>query len=79
MTHHLKNAFKDWTDILHFLYGFVASALILTYPLLSLLLMAAFILFQVMEEEHPIESYCDLMEFGTGFIFALPIALNGLF
>jgi hypothetical protein len=70
----IRNAFTSIDDYLHALIGFIC-AFLAKYPfpvkLSSLVVFLVFMVYQSLEDEEPIESYCDIVEFLVGFIFCL--------
>jgi len=70
----IRNAFRSIDDYLHALIGFIC-AFTARYPfpvkLVSLVLFLVFMVYQSLEDEEPVESYCDIVEFLVGFALCL--------
>jgi hypothetical protein len=70
----IRNAFRSVDDYLHALIGFVCGWLAkCPFPvkLSSLTIFIVFMVYQSLESEEPIESYCDIVEFLVGFTLSL--------
>lgn len=68
-----RNAFMEWSDIVHAFFGFISGLTIKFKPLLSIIFIVIFIVYQALEAETPEQSYQDLVEFITGFIVSIPL------
>jgi len=66
-----RNAFTDWTDVLHALVGFACAVLRRFFWPLSLAIVLAFVAYEALEAESRAASYEDITEFITGFIVGL--------
>jgi hypothetical protein len=70
----IRNAFTSLDDYIHALIGFVCGWLAkCPFPvkLSSLAIFLVFMVYQSLEGEEPIESYCDIVEFLVGFTLSL--------
>ena len=70
----IRNAFTSLDDYIHALIGFIC-AFTARYPfpvkLLSITVFLVFMVYQSLENEEPVESYCDIVEFLVGFTLCL--------
>jgi len=73
----LRNAFRDPYDWLHAALGFAACLInLLPYGwILSMTFMFAFVVYEALQAEKPLDSYCDLLEFLVGYALAVPLLL----
>jgi len=75
----LRNAFRKPSDLFHATLGFVACLFnLLPFGWIpSLLIILVFAIYESLQTESPVQSYCDLIEFLVGFVLALPLLLSG--
>ena len=66
-----RNAFTDWTDVLHALVGFACAVLRRFLWPLALAIILAFVIYEALQAESRVASYEDVTEFITGFIVGL--------
>jgi len=69
------NALKHYTDWIHIILGMLTKVLVIFSPLLSLLILLTFIVYEALQRESKSESYFDLIEFLVGYIIG-DIALS---
>jgi hypothetical protein len=72
---YIKNAFKQKTDVAHFIMGFFDGFLNIfgfIGNVISAFIIAVFIIYQTGEDEPRIDSYINMLEFALGFIFSIP-------
>gem|GEM_PF-2619408 len=74
----LRNAFRKPSDLFHAIIGFIACLFnFLPFGWIpSLLIILIFAIYESLQAESPIQSYCDLVEFLVGFVLALPLLLS---
>ena len=74
----IENAFKQKTDVAHFIMGFLAGIVNIfgfIGNIISAFTIATFIIYQTGEDEPRIESYINMLEFALGFIFSIPFLI----
>ena len=73
----LRNAFRDPYDWLHAALGFAACLInLLPYGWIpSIAIMLTFVVYETLQAEKPIDSYCDILEFLVGCMLAVPVLL----
>jgi cytochrome c biogenesis protein CcdA len=78
----VENAFKQKTDVVHFIFGFIAGIFnvfgIVGFSA-SVIMIVSFIIYQTGEDEPKAESYFNMLEFALGFILSLPFVMVILF
>jgi hypothetical protein len=75
---YIKNAFKQKTDVAHFIMGFLAGIINIfgfIGNVISAFTIATFIIYQTGEDEPKYESYVNMLEFALGFIFSIPFLI----
>jgi hypothetical protein len=68
-----ENAFKKWTDIWHAFLGFTAGLVARLIPygnVIAFTMTIIYVVYQSLEAETPIDSYCDLVEYLVGLALA---------
>lgn len=68
-----RNAFRKWTDWVHFVLGASAGLLLALNGLLSLAIILVYLAYQSVERESRFESYCDIVEFLAGYAAGLSL------
>jgi hypothetical protein len=74
----VENAFKQKTDVAHFIIGFAAGIVNIfgfIGNVISAFTIATFIIYQTGEDEPKYESYVNMLEFALGFIFSIPFLI----
>jgi len=69
------NAFRKLSDIFHALLGFIAGIVNLApYGyIVSICITLIFVIYEALQAESPVSTYCDLTEYSVGFILAAPL------
>jgi len=67
--------FTSWTDLFHFFLGFFIICINrIVIPLLSLVIMLVFIVYETRQEEDIVVTTIDFVEYILGFLFCIVVA-----
>ena len=66
--------FDDRNSVFHSLLGMLAGFVVRTLPLVTVLLVLIFTIYEAQEPENPVATLGDFTEFFVGFLLGLPIA-----